>query len=424
MRKMAGKGEDDPNKSQAMKRLLASSELREQDVKKVLRSQGAPALPQKQAPPKPSPAPEKKPEKPKPASDEPDVMPLTRSVPPEVLANFFRSLQVMVTSGISIHFALEYLLVGQHPALGPVIEDVLRRVNNGSMLSRAMAAHPRAFPGVAVGLIRAGETSGYLDLMLGSIADYLERSLKLRRKLIAALTYPAMIFGVGVIVLAVLSIVVFPREQEIYKGMGLELPWVTRAVSAVMGFIFNWTTLITVNVVVATAWVTWPYLGRSLYQSKLRRPLSALVLSIPLIGPIIEKTCCIRMLLTMSNFLQAGVGMAHMQPVGKVAENAILEEKFAGFLERMKQGMSMGTALHDVELFPAVVIQMFRLGEEHGRLPFLLRKAAEMLEEDVTWSLDTLTALLEPMMMMLMGVMVGGIVIATSLPTLQMLDRL
>ncbi len=337
---------------------------------------------------------------------------------------FFRRLQVMVEAGTPVHSALDFLSEEPNPRLRLAVRDVLYRISSGTQLSRALQSHPRVFPPLAVQMIHAGESSGQLHVTLGSLADYLEKAFNLRRRFVSALAYPGMMVVVGLAVVAMLALIVFPKEREVFEGMGAELPWITRAVTRTFELVFNPVTVLSVLVVVTTLAVTWPTLGRSFYNAFLRYPVDALVLRIPMLGRLVEQAAIVRMLTAMATFMETGIPMTGMQAVGRLSGNLVIERRFNAYLQLMRNGYTIAEAMERADLFPQMVLQMFRLGEEHGRLDFLMRKTAQMLEEDLDYSLETLTALLEPLLMAAMGIVVGIIVIASSLPTLQLLQKL
>lgn len=381
----------------------------------------------KQPPPRPETRPAGKQPRPAEKAPAPPLAPVSAGagpVPPALVVAFFRRLQVMVSAGTPVHSALDFLAEEPNPRLRLAIRDVHYRISSGTQLSRALQAHPRVFPPLAVQMVQAGETTGQLHVTLGSLADYLEKSLNLRRRFVAALAYPGMMAVVGLAVVAMLALIVFPKEREVFEGMGAELPWITRAVTGTFELIFNPVTVISVLVVVTTLVVSWPMLGHSFYNAHLRYPVDALLLRIPLLGRLIEQAAIVRMLTAMATFMETGIPMTGMQAVGRLSGNLVIERRFNAYLQLMRNGYTIAQAMEQADLFPSMVLQMFRLGEEHGRLDFLMRKTARMLEEDLDYSLETLTALLEPLLMAAMGVVVGIIVIASSLPTLQLLQKL
>lgn len=395
---------------------------------------GQPAPEPRPAGKQPAPAPEARPagKQPRPAEKAPAVIavpsaPVSAGAGPVAAAlvvAFFRRLQVMVSAGTPVHSALDFLSEEPNPRLRLAIRDVHYRISSGTQLSRALQAHPRVFPPLAVQMVQAGETTGQLHVTLGSLADYLEKSLNLRRRFVSALAYPGMMAVVGLAVVAMLALIVFPKEREVFEGMGAELPWITRAVTGTFELIFNPVTVISVLVVVTTLAVTWPTLGRAFYNAHLRYPVDALLLRIPLLGRLIEQAAIVRMLTAMATFMETGIPMTGMQAVGRLSGNQVIERQFNAYLQLMRNGYTIAQAMEQADLFPSMVLQMFRLGEEHGRLDFLMRKTAQMLEEDLDYSLETLTALLEPLLMAVMGIVVGIIVIASSLPTMELLQKL
>ncbi|MEW6283817.1 MAG: type II secretion system F family protein, partial [Candidatus Eremiobacterota bacterium] len=172
-------------------------------------------------------------------TDSPPPVEVRGRVSTEVLSTFFRRLQAMVASGIPVHNAINFLCVEENPVLAATLERVAQRIYSGSSLSNALREHPRIFPRLATDLIQAGETSGRLDRVLSSLADYLERSARLQRKIMAALTYPSLLLLLTFLIVGVLVVFVFPREQEMATSLGAEVPALTRWLSTAMMVVSN-----------------------------------------------------------------------------------------------------------------------------------------------------------------------------------------
>ncbi len=348
---------------------------------------------------------------------------LVRSLPTEVLSSFFRRLQAMTSAGIPLHQALNFLSIEENAMLREALEQVVHKVHSGVMLSRALREHPNVFPALACDLIHAGETTGKLDRVLSDLADYLERTTRLQKKLISALTYPALLMGLTFVIVGVLVVFVFPREAEMATSLGAEVPALTSWLISAAKIVGHPATVILALVLLVTAVVIWPTVGKPIYERTLRKFVDERVLDIPVVGQVLAKSAYARMLGAQASLLSAGMGMGpSMNVIGALSQNRDVERRFKEFISEVTQGVPMGEAAEKV--YPPVVCAMFRIGEEQGQLDTLLERTALMYEEEVEASLVTMTALLEPLALLFMGLVVGTVVIATSLPTMQLLQRL
>lgn len=329
----------------------------------------------------------------------------------------------MISAGIPLHHALSFLRAEENRALREALESVVRRVDQGSMLSRALREHPRVFPPLACDLIHAGETTGRIDRVMTNLADYLERSTRLQKKLVAALTYPTLLLLLTFVIVGVLVIFVFPREAEMASGLGAEVPALTRWLITIAHLLGSPITLFLAGLAAFAALVAWPTFGRPLYEKSMRPFVDAHILDLPVVGPVMARSAYARMLAAQASLLSAGLGMSQsMAAVGALSQNLDLERRFKVFLSQVTQGVALGEAAREV--YPPLVCAVFTIGEEQGQLDVLLERTARMYEEEVESSLVTMTALLEPLALLFMGVVVGTVVVATSLPTLQLLQKL
>ncbi len=341
----------------------------------------------------------------------------------EVLSSFFRRLQAMISAGIPLHHALSFLRVEENRALREALEGVVRRVDQGSMLSRAFREQGDVFPPLACDLIQAGETTGRIDRVMTNLADYLERSTRLQKKLVAALTYPVLLLLLTFVIVGVLVVFVFPREAEMAAGLGAEVPALTRGLMVVAHLLGSPITLFLGVAATTAAVFFWPTLLRPVYNRSLRPFVDAHVLDLPVIGGVMAKSAYARMLAAQSSLIGAGLGITQsMAAVGALSQNVDLEKRFKDFIDQVNRGVCLGEAARVV--YPPLVCAVFTIGEEQGQLDQLLERTARMYEEEVEASLVTLTALLEPLALMFMGVVVGIVVVATSLPTLQLMQKL
>lgn len=327
----------------------------------------------------------------------------------------------MVAAGIPAHRCLEFLQHEDDPRLRAAVGDVLGKVESGWMFSRALATREDVFPGVAIHLIAAGEASGSLPIVLGRLADYLEKSSQLKKKVIAAFIYPGMLLGLTLVISALLVTVVFPKEKEMLDSMGVELPAATKAMMAILSVVLNPLAILLTGLAIALALAG----SRSLKHPFLRRGVHGLALRLPVVGSILNKAACSRMLYTMSALISTGAAVGpNLAVVGRVAENDVLEERFLAATQLVTQGVEMDDAFQRYRVFPPVGIQMLRVGLEQGRLERVSADLARIMEEEVDSSLAGLAALMEPMALLFMGGLVGFIVMATALPTATLLQKL
>jgi type IV pilus assembly protein PilC len=342
----------------------------------------------------------------------------------EVLSNFYRRLQAMVVSGVPVHQALEFLRDDEHPVLRAVVQHMVQRLEGGTRLSQAMAENARVFPNLACDLVRAAEVSGNLDTILGTLADQTERSTRLQKKLQAALAYPALLLSLTFGIVMILVVFVFPKEAEMASGLGVEMPALTKALisfaNVVGSPLFGLAAALLLGMVV----FAWPlYLRPAYLGSRFRRTVERKILHAPIIGPVLAKSAYARMLGAQASLLAAGhsVGPA-LRVVGSVSLNCHLDAMFQRYIRRVMDGEPMSQAAEDV--YPPMVCHMFAIADEQGQLDSLLERMAQMYEEEADTALMTLAALLEPLTLAFMGVVVGVVVVATSLPTLQLMQRL
>lgn len=342
----------------------------------------------------------------------------------EVLANFYRRLQAMVVSGVPVHQALAFLSDDEHPVLRRVVRDMVQRLEGGSRLSQAMAENARVFPNLACDLVRAAEVSGNLDTVIGMLADQTERSTRLQKKLLSALAYPALLLTLTFSIVMVLVVFVFPREAEMASGLGVQMPPLTQALITFANVVGSPLFGLCAAMVLGAVLFAWPAVLRPAYLgSRWRRVVDRKILTAPVIGPVLAKSAYARMLGAQASLLSAGhsVGPA-LRVVGSVSLNCHLDAMFQRYIRRVMDGEPMCEAAADV--YPPMVCHMFAIADEQGQLDSLLERMAQMYEEEADTALMTLASLLEPLTLAFMGLVVGVVVVATSLPTLQLMQRL
>ncbi len=342
---------------------------------------------------------------------------LFRRVPPNELARAFRQLATLVGAGIPLVSSFSALIdqIG-HPVLNKVLTRARESVREGGSLADALAAHPQVFPPILVGLVRAGEVSGALALTLGRWADFSEHQVALRQRVRAALTYPAFMFFIGAGVLFFLMAFVVPTVTGVFSDLGQALPWPTLILMAISGFLsrFWWA--------LAGAFVLLALWARSFFRSERGSLLrDRLKMKIPLVRELHRKLAVSRWARTLATLLSGGLPLLQALEYSQgVAGNRLFSRAIGRARERVREGEEMALALKESGLFPSVVLEMVAVGEKSGELSPMLEKAASGLENEAENDLRGLIALLEPLMILIMGLGVGFIALSILLPILEM----
>jgi len=332
----------------------------------------------------------------------------------EDIALFARQLATMLTAGIPMVQAFEIIGVGHDkPAMQKLVLSIKQDIETGNALHQALAKHPLHFDDLFVNLVEAGEHAGALEAVLDKVATYKEKTEALKKKIKKALFYPAAVLVVAVIVTVVLLIFVIPQFESLFKGFGADLPAFTRMVIGMSRFMQEkgWLLL----VLVIGAGVAFGYFY------KRSRPMRQLIdrssLQIPVIGPILRKAAIARFSRTLSTMFAAGVPLVEaMKSVAGATGNIVYQDAVLQMRDEISTGMRMQRAMENTGLFPNMVVQMIAVGEESGSLDEMAGKVADFYEDDVDAAVDAMSSLLEPLIMVILGVLVGGLVIAMYLP--------
>ena len=340
------------------------------------------------------------------------------------LALTTRQMTTMVQSGLGIVRALE--VVREQPLGGRLQRawnDVTSQVHKGNSLARSMGRHPDVFDALYLGLVRAGEASGALAMNLARLADLLEKDLRVRRRLAAALTYPAIVFVVCILCTLLLTQQVLPSfVNGIFRDSSMSLPLMTRSVIMVTDLLnhrfFYWT-------IVPSGLVALYFLRAYLKTPGGKRRLQQVVFHTPLIRQVLVKVASSRFSRTMSSLLQSGVPMMYsLELSDRVLGNYLYSAHMAGIRAGVEQGEKLSSLLRKIELFPPSLAGFVELGEESGRMPELLDKLADIYDEEMEIALETCLAALEPLMVGVMGLLVGYIVVAMFLPLYSLLNAI
>jgi len=330
------------------------------------------------------------------------------------IAVFARQLATMMSAGIPMVQAFEIIGNGhEKPAMQKLVLDVKASIEGGSTLHESLAKHPLYFDDLFVNLVQAGEQAGALETLLDKIATYKEKTEALKKKIKKALFYPAAVLIVAVIVSCVLLVFVIPQFEELFKNFGADLPAFTQMVVNMSKFMQHrgWVVLITVGAAI----YTFMYFHKR--SRNMRRGIDRAMLKFPIIGPILVKAAIARFARTLSTMFAAGVPLVEaMQSVAGATGNVAYEEATLRMKDEVATGQRLQRAMENTGLFPNMVVQMIAVGEESGSLDTMSGKVAEFYEAEVDNAVDSMSSLLEPMIMAILGVLVGGMVIAMYLP--------
>ncbi len=330
------------------------------------------------------------------------------------IAIFSRQLATMLAAGIPLVQAFEIVGNGhENAAMQKLILAIKADVEGGSSLAEALAKHPLYFDDLFVNLVESGEQAGALETLLDKIATYKEKTEAIKKKIKKALTYPAAVLVVAFIVTTILLIFVIPSFEDLFKGFGADLPTFTRMVIDLSAFVRSQGFYIAV--------ILGGAVGAFLYFKKRSRQfrhfLDRLMLKTPIIGAIMQKAAIARYARTLSTMFAAGVPLVEaLESVAGATGNIVYEQAVLQMRDEVATGQRLQIAMENTDLFPNMVIQMIAVGEESGSLDDMSAKVADFYEEDVDNAVDNLSSLLEPMIMAILGVLVGGLVVAMYLP--------
>ena len=330
------------------------------------------------------------------------------------IAIFSRQLATMMKSGVPIVQGLEIIAGGQkNPKTKELITTLRDDIASGSSMYEAMLKHPVQFDELYRNLVKAGETAGVLDTVLDTIATYKENTESLKGKIKKALFYPATVIAVAIIVSAILLVFVVPQFQQVFKSFGADLPAFTVMIIAASDFMIAYWWLILL-VVVGTIFAFLYFYKRS---EKLQHLIDRLMLKIPVVGKILHDAAVARFARTLATTFKAGVPLVEaLDIVAGATGNRVYTEAVHRIRDDVAVGYQMNMAMRQVNLFPHMVVQMTAIGEEAGALDTMLFKVAEFYEEEVSNAVDALSSLLEPMIMIFIGGIVGCMVIGMYLP--------
>lgn len=297
-----------------------------------------------------------------------------------------------------------------------MIRSIKEDIEGGSTLSDALKKHPQIYDELFVNLVSAGESGGILDVILQRLSNYMEKAMKLKSKVKGAMTYPASVLVISIAVVALLLVKVIPVFQKMFEGFGSQLPGPTQFLINVSQVAQKYFLVAIVGIVIAI------FAFRRFYKTEKGTLLiDDLILRAPVFGPLLKKVAVARFSRTMSTMMASGVPILEgLAIVSKTAGNKIIENALMRVRKSISEGKTIAEPLMETGIFPPMVVQMIAVGEATGALDTMLGKIADFYDDEVDAAVDAMTALLEPFMMVFLGGVVGGMIIAMYLPIFKM----
>jgi type IV pilus assembly protein PilC len=342
-----------------------------------------------------------------------------KKVKPKSLQVFSRQFATMIEAGLNVVTALVILEEQtEDKKLAKVITELRADVEGGLLLSQAMARHPRIFSRLFISMVEAGEAAGILDVVLDRVAFQIEKETRIKRRVKGAMMYPLMVMGFATLVLIGMLMFLVPIFVDIFAELGGDLPMLTQIVVNLSDILRNY------------YFIVFPVMGAMIYgffrlkkTDRGRRVWDAFRMRIPFgVGAIVVKVGMARFSRTLSTLVAAGVDIIRsLEITGSTAGNSLIEDATAVVRERVHQGVPIAVPLEDEKIFPPMVSQMVRVGEETGELEKMLAKIADFYEDEVDSSIATLTSVIEPLMMIGVGMVVGVIIISMYMPMFKLL---
>ena len=341
-----------------------------------------------------------------------------KKIKPMDIALFTRQLATMMSAGVPLLQAFDIIGEGfDNPNMRKMVDDIKQDVAAGNSLANSLRKQPQYFDDLYCNLVDAGEQSGALETLLDRVATYKEKTEALKKKIKKAMTYPAAVIVVAVIVSAILLIKVVPQFQSVFEGFGAQLPAFTLMVIAISEVLQEWWLLVLGGLFVLA------FVLRHFYKKseKFRDAVDRGLLKIPLIGSILYKSAIARYARTLATTFAAGVPLVDaLDSVAGATGNVVFRNAVEKIKGDVSTGMQLNFSMRTTGVFSSMAIQMTAIGEESGSLDEMLSKVATFYEDEVDNMVDNLTTLMEPMIMAVLGVLVGGLIIAMYLPIFQL----
>jgi type IV pilus assembly protein PilC len=341
-----------------------------------------------------------------------------KKIIPKDIAVFFRQLATMMSAGVPLVQAFEIIGRGhENEGMRELILKIKAEVESGTSLSETLAKHPLYFDNLVISLVGAGEHAGVLEVLLDKIATYKEKTEYLKAKIKKAMFYPTAVIIVAIIVTAILLIFVVPQFEELFSNFGADLPAFTRLVVDLSEFMQAYWWM--VFGIIAGAAVG--FLQAKKRSRSFGRALDRFILKMPIVGSIMHKAAVARYARTLSTMFAAGVPLVEaLESVSGATGNVVYSDAVLMIRDSVATGQQLTFAMNQTGLFPNMVEQMVAIGEESGSLDSMLSKVADFYEQEVDDAVDALSSLLEPLIMSILGILIGGLVVAMYLPIFKM----
>lgn len=336
------------------------------------------------------------------------------------LATFFRLLAIMLNSGVPLIKSLDTLAIQSEksPKLKNVIFDLARSVEKGKSLSQAMTPYPEVFTEAQIGMVRSGEVTGQLNIILSDLAKDAESSAQIQNKVKGAMTYPVVILVIMTIVIVIMMVMVLPQMAQLFTQSGQELPLITRTLIAISDFMVanGWVILAGIGGLVAVIAVILKTPRGHYIWDKLK-------LSLPVFGPIFKKSALARFASSLGNLLASGISIVQsLQIVSKAIGNDVYKRLLLFAAEDLKKGIPLAENLRESKYFPKMLVNMIEVGEQTAQLEEVTRKISDFYTDEVNTTVASLSKIMEPLLIAIIGVLVGGLVAAIMLPIMQLTE--
>lgn len=334
------------------------------------------------------------------------------------LTLFTRQLATMLKSGVPLLQAFDIVGKGhENPAVARLLLDIKTDVETGSSLEQSFRKFPLYFNDLYCNLLGAGEAAGILDSLLDRLATYMEKTQAIKSKIKSALFYPVSIIVIAFVITAVIMIFVIPAFKDLFKNFGADLPAPTLVVMAISDFFVTWWWAIFGGIGGGLYWFMYAWKRSKLMQ----RRMDQMMLKLPVFGPLLRKASIARWSRTLSTMFAAGVPLVEaFDSVAGAAGNAVYSDATKAIQREVTSGVSLTVAMQNTDVFPSMVLQMVAIGEESGALDSMLSKVADFFEAEVDDAVEALSSLMEPVIMVVLGTLIGGMVVAMYLPIFKM----
>jgi type IV pilus assembly protein PilC len=337
-----------------------------------------------------------------------------KAIKPKDIAVFTRQLATMMKAGVPLLQSFDIVGRGNaNPSVTKLLNDIRTDVETGTSLSAGFRKHPLYFDNLYCNLVEAGEAAGILESLLDRLATYMEKTEAIKSKIKSALMYPTAVVVVAFVVVAVIMIFVIPAFKQVFTSFGADLPAPTLFVMAVSEYFVKWW------------WLIFGGIGGGIYffmqawkrNEKMQKFMDRVLLKVPVFGALIEKSCIARWTRTLATMFAAGVPLVEaLDSVGGASGNSLYSDATTRIQQEVSTGTSLTAAMQNANLFPSMVIQMTAIGEESGSIDHMLGKAADFYESEVDEMVAGLSSLMEPIIIVFLGTLIGGIVVSMYLP--------